>query len=371
MASKVDLIAALRLINTPKVGAKTFYKLVNECGSIANALAFVEKNSQFDPWTIDRAEQELKIAKENNVFILLYTDEAYPFSLRNIEDAPPVLYAKGRLDVLQYEKGLSVVGSRAASVNGRKLAARLSRDLTESNIMIISGMARGIDAAAHKGAMYAFNQTGATIAVLGTGIDVIYPEENKDLYHQIEKQGCLLSEFPFGTMAIPRQFPLRNRIVAALGNGVLVVEAGLKSGSLITAGIALEQKKPLFAVPGTPGESRAQGSNYLIKNGAILVDEFSDILPFLKGNKEIPPQQKATAEQKILVFENNDDNYSEQESLSTTLTDFLTVDGVEIDELIRQTGKDAATLSLEILELEMSGIAKRISGNKVALIKAE
>ena len=371
MASRADIAAALRLINTPTVGPKKFYRLVEEQESVDGALALLERESIYKPWTLERALQEIGKAEALGVQILLYTDEAYPKMLSGNTNMPPVLYAKGRIDILQTGKSLAIVGSRAASINGRKTAAHIAKDLTESGVMIVSGMARGIDAAAHKGALYANGETGATIAVLGTGLDVIYPPENTDLYHQIEQQGCLLSEVPLGTQANALQFPRRNRIVAALSEGVLVVEAGLKSGSLITAQLALNMKKILFAVPGTPGESRAQGSNHLIKKGAVLVENADDILPFLKGNAEPPAQQKALPKQKILVFENKDVKLSNQQKSTGTLADFLTVDGIEIDELIRLTGKDAASISLEILDLEMSGLVERRAGNKIALIEQD
>lgn len=368
MAAAEDIIAALRLINTPKIGAVSFYKLVKEHGSMQKALAYLLQNGKNTPWTENRAKEEVSRAAASGINILLYTDEAYPPMLKDLPSAPPVLYAKGNLQALHYNKALAIVGSRAASINGRKAAARIARDLTEAGVCIISGMARGIDASAHKGALYADNETGATIAVLGTGADVPYPEENKELYQKIAANGCILSELPLGTQALGRQFPQRNRIVAALSDGVLVVEAGLKSGSLITAQFAAEQKKLLFAVPGTPGESRTLGANHLIKQGAALIETADDILPFLKGNKIQKKVQKITAEQKSLVFENNDVNLSEQKNDVSSLTEFLTADGVEIDELIRLSGKDAATVAMEILELEMAGIVERRAGNKAALI---
>lgn len=363
-----DIVAALRLINTPMVGAVTFYRLVQEHGSIQRAVVHLEQYGKHKPWSKQQALAEFENAAKLGIHILLYTDEAYPAALKDFPAAPPILYAKGNLEALQYNKALAVVGSRAASINGRKAAAHIAKDLTEAGVCIISGMARGIDAAAHKGAMFANNETGTTIAVVGTGLDIVYPAENTDLSQKIEQNGCIISELPLGSMPVAKQFPQRNRIVAALSEGVLVVEAGLKSGSLITAQFAAEQKKLIFAVPGTPGESRTQGANFLIKQGAVLVESAQDILPFLKGNKQPKKIQKITVEQKNLVFENNDVNLSEQENSTPSLADFLTVDGVAIDELIRLSGKDAAVIAMEILELEIAGLAERRAGNKVALI---
>ena len=367
MADFEDIIAVLQIIHTQGIGVKSFYRLLAEYGTAQATVGSLEKQSKYKPWSRALAEGEIKKAQDLGIDIVLYSDDDYPASLKEIDTPPPLLYLKGRRETLHYQKALAIVGSRAASVNGRKFAARMARDLTEAGICIVSGMARGIDTSAHKGAMYANNQTGTTIAVLGTGVDVVYPPQNKEVYDQITKQGCLISELPLGTQALSSQFPQRNRIVAGLSQGVLVVEAGLKSGSLITAQFGFDAQKPVFAVPGTPGESRTQGSNYLIKQGAILVDAASDILPFLKGNKSLPQKQIATAEQKILVFENNDDNYSEEEKEPTELQDFLTADGVDIDELVRLTGKSASEVAAEILELELSGVAERRAGNKVAL----
>jgi DNA processing protein len=365
-----EKIAALRLINTPKIGARTFYRLVEEYGSIAQALIQVEQSGKYKPWSAEQAQKELEEAHALGIEILLYTDDDYPAQLKPYDMAPPVLYVKGNLEALDFNQAVAIVGSRAASVNGRKIAAHIAKELTESGVCVISGMARGIDAAAHKGALYACDQTGATIAVLGTGLDVIYPPENEDLYRQIAVNGCVISEMPLHTKAAANLFPRRNRIVTALSDGVLVVEAGLQSGSLITADFALEQNKLLFAVPGTPGESRAQGSNKLIKEGARLVENAADILPFLKGKAPQPIQHKRTPRQKVLVFENNNVKLSEQDNQPRHLVDYLTIDGVDIDELIRLTGIDAARMAMEILELEMSGIAERRAGNKIALTKS-
>ena len=367
MADFEDIIAVLQLIHTQGIGVKSFYRLIGEHGAPPIAVKALEKQSKYMPWPRSLAEEEIKKAQKLDIEIMLYTDDDYPPSLKEIDAPPPLLYLKGQRSALRYQKALAIVGSRAASVNGRKFAARMARDLTEAGVCIVSGMARGIDTSAHKGAMYANDQTGTTIAVLGTGVDIVYPPQNKEVYEQIAKQGCLISELPLGTQALSSQFPQRNRIVAGLSDGVLVVEAGLKSGSLITAQFGFNSGKPVFAVPGTPGESRTQGSNYLIKQGAVLVEKVDDILPFLKGNKSLPQKQIATAEQKILVFENNDDNYSEEEKEPTELQDFLTQDGVEIDELIRLTDKSASEVAAEILELELFGIAERRAGNKVAL----
>ena len=367
MANSEDIISALRLMNTDRIGPVKFYQLVEDFGSPSNAVAYLEKNSKQKPWSIENAKAEIEKANKLGVKILLYSDEEYPITLKGDKNSPPILYVKGDISTLNYKKSIAIVGGRAASITGRKTAAKIAMDLTEEDVCVISGMARGIDTSAHKGAMYGLNQSGKTIAVLGTGIDVIYPPENKEVYEQIAKQGCIISEFLIGTKANTSNFPRRNRTVAALSEGILVVEASNNSGSLITAQYGIDMKKTIFAVPGTPGESRTQGSNSLIKNGAILVESASDILPFLKGNKIVEQSNLEQYVQKNLVFENNDDNYIEHKKTPETLRDYLTVDGIHIDELIRLTGKTASEIAMDIIELELSGVAERRAGNKIAL----
>ena len=369
MAGFEETIAALRLINTPKIGAGNFHRLTGEYGSAAMAVEKVEHGGKYRPWERERALQEIETAEKLGIRILLSDDDEYPAMLKASAAPPPILYVKGNVDALNYGKALAIVGARGASVTGRKTAARFAYDLCERGVCIISGMARGIDTSAHKGAMYARGETGRTIAVLGTGVDIPYPAENTELYEQIAVNGCIVSELPLGTAPNPQNFPRRNRIIAGLSEGVLVVEAGVNSGSLITARLAREQKKLLFAVPGTPGESRSQGSNLLIKEGAVLTETTADILPFLKGNKIMMPAKKETPRQKVLVFENNDANFSRQKNEPDNLTDMLTLDGVSIDELIRLSGKSAAEIAAEILELELNGIVERRAGNRIALCK--
>lgn len=371
MASKEEILDVLRLINTPKIGTKKFFNLVEEHGSVKGALDFVLRNGLYKPWSAEQALREYENAQKIGVKILLYSDAQYPKALNKSSYMPPLLYARGNVGALNFEKSIAIVGGRSASITGRKTAAKIAKELAERDVCVVSGMARGIDAASHKGAMYAKEETGKTIAVLGTGVDVIYPQENADIYNQIIKDGCIISEYPLGTQAVASQFPQRNKIVAALSEAVLVVEAGINSGSLITAKLGYDMGKKLFAVPGTPGESRSQGANLLIKNGAILAESADDILPFLKGNNYVCEDKKEQPKQKLLVFENNDANYSEHkvetETMSNGLLDLISVDGVFVDELIRITGKDASTMAMEILELELDGKIEKLPGNRVAL----
>ncbi|MBR6663239.1 MAG: DNA-protecting protein DprA, partial [Alphaproteobacteria bacterium] len=264
---------------------------------------------------------------------------------------------------------ISIVGARNASINGRKTASRIAYDLTNSGVVVVSGMARGIDTAAHKGAMYACNQQGPTIAVLGTGIDVPYPDENTELYKQIAKQGCVISEFAPGTLPQTGNFPRRNKIVAALSIGTLIMEATQNSGSLITAKLAAEYGKHLFAVPGAPDEARSIGPNSLIKSGAVLTESAKDILETIHIDKSPNIKIFSTPKQSELLLEVETQNTPKEDNMQRKIIDYLNFDGVYVDEIIRASGLSEAEVALELLELEMVGKIERQSGNKVALIK--
>ena len=230
-------------------------------------------------------------------------------------------------------------------------------------------MARGIDSAVHKGAMYAQDQQGATIAVLGTGADVPYPKENQALYEQIAQNGVIISEFPLGSEPQANNFPRRNRLVAGLSLGTLVVEATLHSGSLITARLALEQGKEVFALPGSPSDARSLGPNRLIKDGANLIENAEDILEIIRtvSAREISPLPAVSLPQRKKISKETP-CFNEIKTVDKTrIIDYLDHDGVYVDEIIRLSGKDPAEVSLELLELELSGKIERQVGNKVAL----
>lgn len=376
MAAESDIIDCIQLINSDNVGPITFYKLLGIHKTPRAALEALPAYKKFRLFARGKAELELKRAEEKGIRILTFGDKDYPQALRQIDDAPPVLYARGDVSLLNRPLSLSIVGARNASINGRKTASRIAYELTQNGVLTISGMARGIDAAAHKGALYALEQKGFTAAVLGTGVDVPYPQENLKLYEQICVQGVVLSEFPLGTTPQANNFPRRNRIVAALSLGTLVAEATLNSGSLITARMALEQGKDIFAIPGAPADGRSQGPNKLIKDGAILVENAEDILRILcennRGEVFRHMQEAATQEknrQTSLDFAAADTNLCPQNPPKIKIIDYLNHDGVYVDEIIRASNMDAAAVALELLELEMAGRIIRLPGNKAALIK--
>jgi len=357
-----ELLAYLQLINTDNIGPVTCRKLIQKYGSAEAAV-----KSLPSAFSLERAKEEVRLAKELGVTIITLKDKEYPQKLADLEDAPPVLYLKGNISLLNHTPAVVIVGARNASINSRKITSRIAFDLTNHNVLIISGMARGIDSAAHKGAMYALNQQGPTIAVLGTGIDKVYPKENEDLYQQIAMQGLLVSEFPFGTSPQTGNFPRRNRIVAALADGVLVTEATEKSGSLITAKQAISLGKPIFAVPGSPSEPRASGSNMLLRHGAALIENAEDILKALKNKKSIPISPLPKADMKDLFIKPLDFSEKTADISSIDILTYLGTEGTDIDEVIRTSGLDAATVSMQIIDLEMEDKIVRLPGNKIAL----
>jgi len=372
MATEKEILDYLQLINTENIGAKTFSQLINKYGSAERALA--ELPSRYKPYSRTKAQEELSLAKHLGIHVLISTDKSYPQSLLNIVDYPPVLYAKGDISLLNNNICIAIVGSRNASINGRKLASKIAYDLSSQGIIIVSGMARGIDASAHKGAMHALNQQGPTIAVLGTGVDVPYPIENEDIYQQISQQGCIISEFPINTSPLASNFPRRNRIISGLSNGILVAEANLHSGSLITAYTAVEQGREIMALPGSPIDNRSQGANKLIKDGAYLVENAEDIISIIQNthihrNIKITTPVQNDLFTKPLDNEVKIDNIPQQKTKKSQIIDFLTVDGVYVDEIIQESGLDSAIVTTELLELELEGIIYRLPGNKVALIK--
>ncbi len=348
-----EIIDWIQLANSNKIGPVSFFKLLNKYASAKEAL-----KHQTDICSRDFAVKQYETALKNNISILRYCDKNYPSRLKDLADAPPVLYVSGNISNLTYNLAISVVGSRNASINSRKLASRIAYDLCNNDIMIISGMARGIDTSAHKGALYAQNQKGKTIAVLGTGIDIAYPSENQELYQQILLQGNLISEFPFGTGAQISNFPRRNRIISALCDGLLVAGASTNSGSLITAQYAKKQGKTIFAIPGNPSDGRTLGCNQLIKEGAVLVNNSNDIFAYYHLNNK--------HEKKVYV-DNLQKNNDIPKTEETDILSFLDYDGTSIDEIIRISGKPPQEILLSITELEMDSKIQRISGNKIAL----
>lgn len=275
-------------------------------------------------------------------------DDSYPEMLRNISNPPFLLYCKGDIEVSR-QVCLSLVGARAATFYGKNTARKLAQELGGKDIVVVSGMARGIDTEAHRGALDA---GGKTIAVLGSGLNIIYPRENTRLFEQICSSGLVISEFPLDVQPEPGNFPMRNRIISGLSRGVIVVEAQRKSGALITADFALEQGRDVFAVPGPINSKNSEGTNNLIKQGAKLTSGIEDILEEYYDISEQEKEEKFFQE-KLLLLDKN-------ESL---IIQCMGYEPLHFDELLVNTGLDIGEISTILLKLELEGILKSIPGN--------
>jgi len=298
--------------------------------------------------TVDRTIEEID---KKNINVITLNSSTYPELLKNICDPPICLYVKGKL--YADELSIAVVGSRRASGYGITVAKKISGELAQSNICVISGMARGIDTAAHVGAL---SVKGRTIAVLGCGIDLVYPPENKKLMEQIIEYGAVISEYPPGVEPAPHHFPVRNRIVSGMSVGVLVVEAGEKSGSLITAQLALEQGRDVYALPGNVISINSKGTNKLIQDGAKLVTSVQDILDELHWYKNFNT--------KNVHFENNSKINSRLDNDEKDVFELLSFESLYIDEIQKKLSINMPLLHSILLSLEMKGLIKRDPGGK-------
>lgn len=360
----------LRLFRTENVGPITFYKLVHRFGSAGEALEALPelaarggRKKPLKAPPMSEAEAEYEKLHRFGGDILTAECDGYPALLAACDDAPPVLSYVGNLGLLQ-QSCIAMVGARNASLNGRKLAERLARELGEQQQIIVSGLARGIDTAVHKGSLDI-----GTIAVVAGGIDVVYPQENTVLFEAIKEQGLVLAESPFGTSPQARHFPKRNRIVSGVSRAAIVVEATMRSGSLITARMAGEQGREVMAVPGSPADPRAHGPNHLIREGAVLVRDAADVMEMLmsfSGNElREPIHIPASFEQPPPANEDIPENGQQ------IVLDHLSFTPVAVDELIRACHMSIPIMQTILLELELAGRVKRLPGNRISLLEAE
>ena len=306
----------------------------------------------FSQWK--QVDEEIRRAERAGITILPFLDARYPVRLRTIVDPPPVLYMKGELRE-EDEKAVAVVGSRSASDYGRRVARDLSRGLAAWGFTVVSGMARGIDGTAHETALHA---GGRTIAVLGSGADRPYPPEHETLYHRIAQNGAVISEFPLGTRPMAFNFPARNRLISGLSLGVVVVEATEKSGSLITASLALEQGREIFAIPGEVGASRSRGAHRLIRQGAKLVERVEDIV------EEIAPQLLTRSGPRLKVTKRELGPNVHRDARK--IFDLLQEGPLQIDAVIEASGLAPARVSEVLLELELQGFVRQLPGKRYA-----
>ena len=356
----------LRLIRSENIGPTTFFQLLGHFDSAAAALEaapeLARRGGRKRPIRITpraTAEQELAALTDSGARLIGWGEPDYSRALAAIADPPPVIAVIGHAHLMT-GRCVAVVGARNASAAGRRFARGISAELGRAGLAVVSGMARGIDAAAHEGAL----ETG-TVAVLAGGVDVVYPQENAALYEEITARGAVISEQPFGTRPTGRFFPPRNRLISGLSLGVVVVEAAPRSGSLITARLALDQGREVFAVPGSPLDPRHQGTNELIRQGAVLTESAADVLESLPG-AVAPLGEPETADFGAVTAEIPDD--SEISAARSDIDEKLGPVPVTVDELLRECQVSPAVLHMVLLELELAGRLDRSPGNRVALI---
>ena len=356
----------LRLARCENVGPITFFALLDRFGSPAAVLdalpALARRGGRRRPVKVcsrAAAEREIEGLTALGGRMIAMCEPAYPGPLAAIADPPPVFAVRGRADWLLTES-IAIVGARNASANGLHFAERLAADLGAAGLTVVSGLARGIDARAHAGAI----ETG-TVAVMGGGVDVVYPKENRSLYERLLADGAVIAEVPLGTVPMGRHFPRRNRIIAGLSRGVVVVEGAARSGSLITARLALEQGREVMAVPGSPLDPRASGPNRLIRQGATLVEGANDVLDALaEGGRPAlgEPRQRWPSDDAPALPEEDEAPDEERESVAQ----LLGPSPVPVDMLVRQSRLTPAMVATILLELELAGRLERHPGNRVS-----
>ncbi len=356
----------LRLARSEGIGAVRFHRLVARLGTARAALAALP--GMIAAGTApgvrlcarEHAEAELAAIAALGAELLTSTEPDYPAGLRAIPDPPPVLTVLGDVTA-SHGPAIAIVGARNASTNGCRFAKALAGDLAAAGLVVVSGLARGIDTAAHEGALAA---RGRTVAVIASGVDVPYPTENADLARRVALQGAVVSERPLGAAPQARHFPRRNRIIAGLALGVVVVEAAPGSGSLITARLAAEQGREVMAVPGSPMDPRHQGTNALLRDGASLVQGAADVLELLgplMGAPRRPPAPRLRDEPVAVPPR------APADALPDRLAERLGAEPVALDDLVREIGASVTAVQDALLDLELAGRLERHPGNRVAL----
>ena len=358
--AQAEAFARIRLLRSPNVGPITFTQLLRRFGSAqatCEALPdLVARGGK--PYRLaeaGRVEAEIAEVRRAGARYLFHDSPDYPPLLREIESAPPILTVRGDT-ALARQPCIAIVGARNASAAAVKLARDFAQGLSAQGFTVVSGLARGIDGAAHRAAL------PATIGVIASGIDVAYPPEHGELQEQIAQQGLLIAEQPPGTEPLARHFPSRNRIIAGLASGTLVVEAAPRSGSLITARLAGEAGREVMAVPGSPLDPRSQGCNQLIRDGAILVQSADDVIELVSAFDRAP--RSALLREPAPVFAPLAEPAEEDPADIAAL---LTAAPVAVDELIRQSGESLSGVQLALLELELTGRLVRHAGGRVSL----
>jgi DNA processing protein len=366
--AKDNIVDVLRLMRTLNVGPVTFFNLIRRFGTAAEALAALPdlslRGGRKNPLTACPRKivlKEIESVQKFGAQFIMYGSPQYPALLHAISDPPPVITIVGHAQLWQNKGTVAMVGSRNASASGCQFAQKIAKELGENNLIVASGLARGIDTYVHKGSL-----ASGTVAVIAGGIDNIYPPENAALYAQIRESGAIISEQAFGSLPYSGAFPGRNRIIAGMSLGTVVVEASPKSGSLITARFAMENNREVFAVPGSPLDPRSKGCNQLIRQGATMVESVGDILSSLTSLRhktlgENPVKPYAPESMPARIDEN------ELAEMRRVIIGKLGTTAVSVDELIEQCHTTPNIALTILLELELAGRLKRSSGNKVHL----
>ena len=354
----IERVAWLRLARTPGVGPLTFHRLIGRFGDAASALqALPRVSDRLTPPSERSAEQELEALAAMDAQLLCACEPDYPALLAQLSPCPPVISVRGRID-LAARPTVALVGAREASAAGLKLAGDFARDLGQAGYVVVSGLARGVDARAHEAAL----ATG-TIAVLAGGLDRPYPPQNLALHERIAQEGLVVSEAPLGFQARARDFPRRNHVISGLSLGVVVVEAAQRSGSLITARAAAEQGRDVMAAPASPLDPRGRGCNELIRQGATLVESAADIAEALG---DAPGRLRRSAP--ATLFETADE--PAPDGLGARLAVLLSPTPVHVNDLARLLATSAGAVSAALMELELEGRAASLPGGLAASASA-
>jgi len=365
-----DYVGWLALALTPGLGARMAGKLLRELGSpdAIFGASLTELEAQHLPAAVAQAlhsrqplsdaGKELAKAQALGCRLLTWDEPEYPSRLREIYDPPPLLYVRGNVELLNRHV-IAIVGARRPTPYGNQVAERLASDLASRGLVIASGLARGIDASAHVGALRA--RQGMTIGVLGSGIDVVYPKENKKIFQEVEQRGAIISEFPLGTFPAPQNFPIRNRILAGMALGVVVVEGAQYSGSLITARLAMEFGREVFGVPGNVTQPTSFGPNLLIKQGAKLAASWEDVVEELPTpvRAELMPVETASPEERAALVQ------ADLAPAEKPIYGLLSVDEPRhVDEIVERSGLSSSEVLAALFDLEMKSVVRQLPGKQ-------
>lgn len=363
--TEAERFARIQLIRSENIGPMTFRRLLSQYGDAKTALSYIPelaerggRKRKLRLCSREKVRAEIEANAEIGARLIVLGDPEYPGLLAQSEDGPPVVSVLGNAHLLN-RKCIAIVGSRNASANAVRFARHMAAELGEAGYVVVSGLARGIDASAHQGSL-----TTGTVAVLAGGIDIIYPKENSDLYKDIIMSGALIAECPVGTTPQARHFPSRNRIISALSIGVVVIEAASRSGSLITARLAGEQGREVFAVPGSPLDPRSKGTNGLIRDGAHVTEKAQDIIDVL--DSLFRPSVSEGEGQGFLDFERVQPSPDELDQARDRIMEILGPVPVPVDEIVRQCQFSLSIVSTILLEAELAGTIERHPGNQVA-----